>query len=103
MAGMLSSDVEYPDGQIDALLDFGSYILLIEIKSSLLTEPAKRSADKDSFLADFRRKFVENEKGKPKANQSNWPAFRLAEPPILAGKINTAKNGESPNNLSRYL
>ena len=92
MAGILSLDIEYADGQIDALLDFGSYILLIEIKSSLLTEPAKRSADKDSFLTDFRRKFVQNEKGKPKVIKQLAAACRA----IIAGKINTARRGESP-------
>ena len=92
MSGILFSDVTYEDGQIDALLDFGSYILLLEIKSSLLTEPAKRSADKDSFLTDFRRKFVENERGKPKVIKQLSAACRA----ILAGKIKMASGGGSP-------
>jgi hypothetical protein len=92
MAGMLSSDIVYADGQIDALLDFGSHIILMEIKSSLLTEPAKRNADKNSFLTDFRRKFVENEKGKPKTIKQLAASCRA----ILVGEINTAKDGESP-------
>jgi hypothetical protein len=92
MSGMLSADVNYSEGQIDALLDFGPYVLVIEIKSSLLTEPAKRSADKESFLKDFRRKFVENEQGKPKAIKQLSSASRA----ILAGTIKTAKMDGPP-------
>jgi recA bacterial DNA recombination protein len=89
MSGMLAADVAYRDGQIDALLDFGSHILVFEIKSSLLTEPAKRSADRNSFSADFRRKFVENENGKPKAIKQLANVCRA----ILEGTIKTANTG----------
>lgn len=92
LSGMLTPDIEYNGGQIDALLDFGSYVLVFEIKSSLLTEPAKRSADRNSFLVDFRRKFVENERGKPKAIKQLAAACRA----ILSGEIPTAKTGEPP-------
>lgn len=92
MSGMLSADVEYSNGQIDAMIDFGSYVLVFEIKSSLLTEPAKRNGDKQCFLADFRRKFVENESGKPKAIKQLAAACRA----ILAGEIKTAKTAEAP-------
>jgi len=92
LSRMLSSDIEYDGGQIDALLDFGTYVLVFEIKSSLLTEPAKRSADKDSFVADFRRKFVENENGKPKAIKQLASASRA----ILAGEIDIAKKKQAP-------
>lgn len=90
--GMLSPDVNYPGGQVDAIIDFGGYVLVFEIKSSLLTEPAKRSADKDSFLADFRRKFIENERGRPKAIRQLSAACRA----ILSGEIRTAKTAEPP-------
>lgn len=92
MSGMFFPDVNYADGQIDALLDFGSFVLLIEIKSSLLTEPAKRSADKDTFLKDFRRKFVVNEKGKPKAIRQLASACRA----ISKGEAPTVNRKESP-------
>jgi hypothetical protein len=91
-SGMLSPDVEYSVGQIDALLDFGSAVIVMEIKSSLLTEPAKRSADKDAFVADFRRKFVENEKGKPKAIKQLASACRA----ILTGEVKTATGNTPP-------
>jgi hypothetical protein len=92
MSGMLSPDVDYGNGQIDALIDFGAYVLVFEIKSSLLTEPAKRNADKKSFLADFRRKFVENERGERKVIKQLSAACRA----ILAGAIKTAKTGQPP-------
>jgi len=91
-SGMLSPDIEYSGGQIDALLDFGDAVIIMEIKSSLLTEPAKRSADKDTFVVDFRRKFVENEKGKPKAIKQLAAACQA----ILTGEIKTATGTVPP-------
>jgi hypothetical protein len=64
---ILSADLVYDDGQVDALLDFGQEMVVFEIKSSLLTEVAKRGGNKTDFIADYARKFVRNEKGKPKA------------------------------------
>jgi len=82
-SNLLFPDIQHSGGQIDALLDFGSFVVVMEIKSSLLTEPAKRSADKATFVADFRRKFVENEKGSPKAIKQLAAACRA----LLAGEI----------------
>jgi hypothetical protein len=65
-AEMLRTDVQYADGQIDALLDFGPDVFVFEIKSSLLTEPAKRGSDLALLERDVVRKFVRNERGKPK-------------------------------------
>jgi hypothetical protein len=66
MSGLLTPDIEHSEGQIDALLDFGSAVLVFEMKASLLTEAAKRGRSKADFIQDFNRKFVRNEKGKPK-------------------------------------
>ena len=78
--------MNYNGGQIDALLDFGEAVVVFEIKSSLLTEAAKRSGDRAKFVADFERKFVRNEKGKPKALCSlPRPAKAIEE-----GRIRTA-------------
>ena len=66
-SGILAADLNYDGGQVDALLDFGEAVVLFEIKSSLLTEGAKRGSDSAKFVADFERKFVRNERGKPKA------------------------------------
>jgi hypothetical protein len=64
---ILSADFTYKGGQVDALLDFGDVVVVFEIKSSLLTETAKRSGSKAEFVADFALKFLRNQKGKPKA------------------------------------
>jgi len=64
--GMLHPDVQYKTGQIDALLDLGN-VVVFEIKSSLLTEVAKRATNSAAFVADYERKFVRNAKSAPKA------------------------------------
>ncbi|HEV2298439.1 MAG TPA: hypothetical protein VGR72_07980 [Candidatus Acidoferrales bacterium] len=64
---ILTADQKYDGGQVDALLDFGDVVVVFEIKSSLLTEAAKRSGDASKFVFDFERKFVQNQKGAPKA------------------------------------
>jgi hypothetical protein len=64
---ILSTDIAIPNGQIDALLDFGPDVFVVEIKSSLLTEAAKRSGDATALAADIERKFIRNERGAPKA------------------------------------
>ena len=66
-SGILTADLAYKDGQVDALLDFGQDVIVFEIKSSLLREGAKRGGNKADFVADYVRKFVRNAKGKPKA------------------------------------
>jgi hypothetical protein len=63
----LRTDVPYADGQIDFLLDFGSDVVLFVVKGSLLKSAAKYFRDRKAFEQDFSVKFVENEKGDPKA------------------------------------
>jgi hypothetical protein len=92
LSGILWPDVSYKAGQVDVLLDFGTFVLVMEIKASLLTESAKRSADRETFVKDFRRKFIENEKGHPKAVKQLAGACRA----ILSGEITTASGSETP-------
>jgi hypothetical protein len=92
LSGMFWPDVDYKGGQIDVLLDFGSFVLVVEVKASLLTEPAKRSADRGTFVKDFRRKFIENEKGHPKAVKQLAGACRA----ILEGDVKTASGDGAP-------
>jgi hypothetical protein len=66
-SGMMVPDARFPNGQIDALLDFGPEVFVFEMKASLLTEPAKRLRDRAEFVKDLNLKFVRNEQGKPKA------------------------------------
>jgi hypothetical protein len=65
---------------------------VIEIKASLLTEPAKRSADRATFVADFRRKFIENEKGNPKVVKQLAAACRAT----LSGEVPTVSGKNTP-------
>jgi hypothetical protein len=67
LSRILTADLIYDAGQVDALLDFGQEVVVFEIKSSLLTEAAKRGGNRADFIADYERKFVRNSKGKPKA------------------------------------
>lgn len=64
---MLQTDVSYNTGQIDALLDLGEIVIVFEFKASLLLRDAKFSRDPVSFEAEVRRKFIENQRGNPKA------------------------------------
>lgn len=66
-AGVLGTDVGYAGGQIDALLDFGDYVIVFEFKASLLKGEAKSGRDIPLFEKEVSLKFIENEKGKPKA------------------------------------
>ncbi|HEU4887420.1 MAG TPA: hypothetical protein VFV49_06005 [Thermoanaerobaculia bacterium] len=64
---ILQADVRYNAGQIDALLDFGEIVIVFEFKASLLRSDTKFTRDPVHFEADVKRKFVENERGSPKA------------------------------------
>jgi len=64
---ILTADLDYDAGQVDALLDFGQVAVVFEVKSSLLTEGAKRSGRRTDFVDDFALKFIRDDKGKPKA------------------------------------
>lgn len=84
------ADVNYDiggvTGQIDALLDYGNETIIFEIKSSLLTLNAKCSRDWDALERDLRRKFVENERGSPKAlRQLARTAAFIARGQLLSG------------------
>jgi hypothetical protein len=85
-SGFLTVDLQHGEGQIDAMLDFGADVPILETKASLLTEGAKRAVSKEEFVKDFTRKFVQNEKGAPKAVLQLASSCKAAE----EGKIKTA-------------
>jgi hypothetical protein len=85
-SGILTPDLKYETGHIDALLDFGDVVVVFEIKSSLLTETAKRKASKPEFVSDYERKFVRNAKGASKALLQLFGSCKALED----GKICTA-------------
>lgn len=64
---IFKKDVAYEGGQIDALLDFGPDIMVFEFKASLLTNQTKNSRNFQQFEEEVSRKFIENQKKKPKA------------------------------------
>jgi len=68
-SGLLAIDIRYRTGEVDAALDFGRHVVLIEFKASLLTVAARSSRDAAAFEAQFRKKFVENERGERKGIQ----------------------------------
>ncbi len=66
LSGILRADLTYKGGQIDALLDFAGEVVVFEIKSSLLSEAAKRKGERAEFEAQVNLKFVRDDEGKPK-------------------------------------
>jgi hypothetical protein len=66
-AQILRKDIEYEGGQIDALLDFGPDVIIFEFKASLLKDQTKNKRDLPLFEKEVKLKFIENEKGAPKA------------------------------------
>lgn len=64
---LLHTDIDYERGQIDALLDFGEDVVIFEFKASLLRDQTKNKRDIKLFEEEVKRKFIENQKGKPKA------------------------------------
>lgn len=67
LSSILSTDIEYDGGQIDALLDFGEDVIVFEIKASLLRDQTKNKRDIALFEKEVKLKYIENQKGKPKA------------------------------------
>jgi hypothetical protein len=66
-AQVLSTDVSYKGGQIDALLDFGEDVVIFEFKASLLKDGTKKSRDLKLFEEEVTEKFIETRKKEPKA------------------------------------
>jgi hypothetical protein len=68
-SGLLTIDLEHGSGQLDAVFDFGSYVILIEFKASLLTVAARCGRDVAAFETEFHKKFVENARRERKGIQ----------------------------------
>jgi len=64
---ILRVDVEYAGGQIDALLDLGTEVIIFEFKASLLKDEIKNKRNIPLFEEEVKLKFIENQKGAPKA------------------------------------
>lgn len=66
-SAILATNVEYDDGQIDAFLDFGPDLVILEFKASLFRDATKHKRDRQLFEEEIGRKFIQNQKGAPKA------------------------------------
>jgi hypothetical protein len=66
-AGILQLDVHFDGGQVDAFLDFGAYIVLLEFKFFLLRHEIKHNRKGGDLEKSLRDKLVENERGERKA------------------------------------
>ena len=66
-SGILQTDVHFKGGQVDALLDFGSYVVLMEFKFFLLKHEIKHNREGGELEKSLREKLVENERGERKA------------------------------------
>lgn len=66
MANVLTFETPFKGGAADALLDFGSDVVVFEFKGSLLTHAAKANRSFEEFEKDFRNKFVEKSTGERK-------------------------------------
>lgn len=90
LSGFLQIDVGYADGQLDALLDFGEYVVLLEFKFFLLNHEIKHSRKTGELEKSLREKLVENERGERKAARQLAHAAQA----VLDGTISTARTGK---------
>jgi hypothetical protein len=91
-AKILQTDINFDGGQIDALLDFGTYVVVLEFKFFLLAHDIKFSKNKARFLEELRLKLVANERGAPKAVRQLATSVKA----IRSGKVETASQKDKP-------
>lgn len=91
-ASILQTDISFSGGQIDALLDFGPYVVILEFKFLLLPHDVKYSRDSSRFAQELRLKLVENERGEPKALRQLARGIQA----IRDGKVKTALKQDKP-------
>ncbi|HEV2198817.1 MAG TPA: hypothetical protein VGR73_03280 [Bryobacteraceae bacterium] len=66
-ARILQTDIPFEGGQLDALLDFGDFILVFEFKHFLLPHNVKYARDATLLGKELKKKLFSNQKGKQKA------------------------------------
>ena len=91
-ANILQTDISFSGGQVDALLDFGLYVVILEFKFFLLPHDVKYSRDSSRFAQELRLKLVENERGEPKALRQLARGIQA----IREGKVKTALKQDKP-------
>lgn len=91
-ANILQTDVNFDGGQIDGLLDFGTYIVVLEFKFFLLPHHVKYSRNRNRLIKELRLKLVENERGEAKAVRQLSQAVQA----VRTRKVETALHQEKP-------
>jgi hypothetical protein len=89
---ILQLDVRFNDGQVDALLDFGSYVVLLEFKFFMLRHEIKHNRIGGDLEKSLREKLVENERGERKAVRQLAQAARA----IQERRIKTVSLANTP-------
>lgn len=59
MANMLRTHVEIDEGEIDALVDFGDFVIVMEVKSGLLAKDPRLMRDPNRLRDELHKKFVD--------------------------------------------
>ena len=92
LSGLLRTNIEFAGGEVDAMLNFGDYIIVFEFKHFLLTHEVKYSRSGALLEATLRERLFANQAGKPKAIQqliTSATAIRTGEIQTLMGRTNT--------------
>jgi hypothetical protein len=92
LSGILRMNVEFAGGEIDAMLDFGDYIVVFEFKHFLLTHDVKYSRSGALLEKALRERLFANQAGKPKAIQqliTSAAAIRSGELQTIRGRANS--------------
>lgn len=85
--------------EVDGVLELHGATFLIEVKSGFLPEGAKGSRDQSTFAQAVERKFVKNEKGKPKGVgqlAATMESIRVGSGPLHDQPIYPILIGEDP-------
>src|SRR5207245_2448697 len=83
---------KFRGGEIDAILDFGEYIIIFEFKHFLLTHDVKYSRSGALLEDALRERLFVNRAGRPKAIRqliTSAAAVRSGEIPTLRGRTNS--------------
>jgi hypothetical protein len=59
ISGLLQTRIAFPGGEIDAFLDFGDFVIVIEIKSGLLAKDPRLMRDPNTLREELHKKFVD--------------------------------------------
>jgi hypothetical protein len=87
LSGMLQTNIDFDGGEVDAMLDFGDYIIVFEFKYFLLTQDVKYARSGALLEKALRERLFSNQAGKPKAIRQ----LLASAAAIRSGKLLTLK------------